>query len=580
MKIFYNISGSTFYFLLSRFFIPFCILLSTFYFLDSSVVFASATDGIIDSTNKYAWSENAGWINFGSTEGNVHIIDSALTGYAWAENIGWISLNCSNTSSCATVDYKISNNNEGTLTGYAWSENTGWLNFNPTYGGVTINSSGEFLGYAWGENIGWVVFNCATTNTCATIDYKVSTDWRPQSTRTPNAPTLLSPADDGSTADLRPPLTATFSNPSGESGSLRFQLATDSAFSQIIATSTSSGVSNNSNVSWTVSSSLSIGTYYWRVQAENNSGATSTWSGRTFRIAVTGGSGSVSIIPSSPQVIINNNAISTTDREVSLTLSVIDGREMFISNNADFSGAQWEPLASSKSWLLTEGNGAKTIYVKFRSISGNESVIASNTILLNTPSISTSTVPVSTTSTVPAGATSTIPVQPIIQPPTVPPSAAAPVSPPSSPTVLQIRQTLQSLIAQLQTLIVQAQNLGVKISPSATAVIQSVSQQLASLPPAPISPPASYQGIPVNYQFPNELGPRLKNNPAEVRYLQIFLKAQGEDIEPEGAIDGYYGSATTKAVRNFQEKHGIKAVGRVGPQTKAKINEILKNINP
>jgi hypothetical protein len=42
-------------------------------------VFASTTDGTIDSNHKYAYGENVGWINFGSSEGNVHITDSALT---------------------------------------------------------------------------------------------------------------------------------------------------------------------------------------------------------------------------------------------------------------------------------------------------------------------------------------------------------------------------------------------------------------------------------------------------------------------------------------------------------------------
>ena len=88
-------------------------------------VFASSTDGTIDSTYRYAWTENTGWLNFGTTEGNVHITDSALTGYIWAENIGWISLNCSNDNSCSTVDYKVSNDGEGTLSGYAWGENIG-----------------------------------------------------------------------------------------------------------------------------------------------------------------------------------------------------------------------------------------------------------------------------------------------------------------------------------------------------------------------------------------------------------------------------------------------------------------------
>jgi len=144
------------------------------------VVFATSQfvmAGTVDSTDRYAWTENSGWLDFGTSQGDVAVSDTELTGYAWGENIGWASLNCSNTSSCATVDYKVANDGEGNLSGYAWGENIGWINFAPTGGGVTINSSGEFSGYAWGENIGWLVFNCATTDSCGTVDYGVKTDW-------------------------------------------------------------------------------------------------------------------------------------------------------------------------------------------------------------------------------------------------------------------------------------------------------------------------------------------------------------------------------------------------------------------
>lgn len=125
-------------------------------------VFASSTNGIIDPTYKYAWGENIGWINFGTSNGNVHVTDSGLSGYALGENVGWIYLG------------DITNNGEGTLSGYGWGENVGWIKFNPTYGGVIINSSGEFTGSALGENIGWIIFGG---------DYKVKTDWRPQNSR-------------------------------------------------------------------------------------------------------------------------------------------------------------------------------------------------------------------------------------------------------------------------------------------------------------------------------------------------------------------------------------------------------------
>src|SRR5688572_16838014 len=77
----------------------------------------------IDTTdsNHYAWGENIGWLNWGTSEGDVDVpADSGdLTGYVWGENVGWISLNCSNTGSCGTVDYGVTRNNEE-LTGYAW----------------------------------------------------------------------------------------------------------------------------------------------------------------------------------------------------------------------------------------------------------------------------------------------------------------------------------------------------------------------------------------------------------------------------------------------------------------------------
>jgi hypothetical protein len=41
----------------------------------------------------YAWSENAGWINFDSSpDGRVTINTTSgeFSGFAWGENIGWI----------------------------------------------------------------------------------------------------------------------------------------------------------------------------------------------------------------------------------------------------------------------------------------------------------------------------------------------------------------------------------------------------------------------------------------------------------------------------------------------------------
>jgi len=134
--------------------------------------------------------------------------ENNMAGWAWSDNIGWISFNCTNDNSCATVDYGVNENVDGTLVGYAWSSNIGWIEFgglsgfpsgsgtsaqnaqvvggnlvgwvralsqagggwdgwislsgsSPNYG-VAL-SGANFTGYAWGGSVvGWVSFDAAS----------------------------------------------------------------------------------------------------------------------------------------------------------------------------------------------------------------------------------------------------------------------------------------------------------------------------------------------------------------------------------------------------------------------------------
>ncbi|MFA5131778.1 MAG: peptidoglycan-binding protein [Candidatus Paceibacterota bacterium] len=61
-----------------------------------------------------------------------------------------------------------------------------------------------------------------------------------------------------------------------------------------------------------------------------------------------------------------------------------------------------------------------------------------------------------------------------------------------------------------------------------------------------------------------------------VTNLQSFL-AETPSIYPQGLVTGYYGSLTVQAVKNFQAVYGFDQVGRVGPQTLAKINSLIAN---
>ena len=74
-------------------------------------------------------------------------------------------------------------------------------------------------------------------------------------------------------------------------------------------------------------------------------------------------------------------------------------------------------------------------------------------------------------------------------------------------------------------------------------------------------------------EFRNRLKEGTKNE--EVRLLQEIL-ATDSNIYPEGVISGYFGPLTKKAVRRFQERHGIEGVGEVGPQTQKVLNAFLK----
>ena len=118
----------------------------------------------IDPAAKWAWSTNAGWINFNPTVGgDVAVYGDHLEGYIWAENVGWIRLGTHTGGSPHTyantdaTNYGVNRDPSGRLSGYGWGANVGWINFAPTGGGVTIDPrTGAFAGYAWGENVGWI----------------------------------------------------------------------------------------------------------------------------------------------------------------------------------------------------------------------------------------------------------------------------------------------------------------------------------------------------------------------------------------------------------------------------------------
>ena len=61
----------------------------------------------------------------------------------------------------------------------------------------------------------------------------------------------------------------------------------------------------------------------------------------------------------------------------------------------------------------------------------------------------------------------------------------------------------------------------------------------------------------------------------QVKVLQAALAAE-PGVYPEGLVTGYFGPLTEAAVKRFQEDNGLPRVGVVGPETRGKLNGLLR----
>jgi len=74
--------------------------------------------------------------------------------------------------------------------------------------------------------------------------------------------------------------------------------------------------------------------------------------------------------PTAPSVTINQNAYSTTQRNVNIHPVASGATKMAISNDNSFTDAVWVDYAAVKQWFLSAGSGSKQIVMIFASESG------------------------------------------------------------------------------------------------------------------------------------------------------------------------------------------------------------------
>jgi len=81
-------------------------------------------------------------------------------------------------------------------------------------------------------------------------------------------------------------------------------------------------------------------------------------------------------------VVINNGAKTTNKTKVTLNFNIQNANQMAISNDPEFEGISYQSYQDKiTNWKLTEGNGTKIVYVRFRSKEGG-TITYSGTIIL------------------------------------------------------------------------------------------------------------------------------------------------------------------------------------------------------
>lgn len=143
-------------------------LVSAFGLLPSAFLQAATT---INSSNKYAYAANFGWVNAYADGANGAVIgEYVCSGYLYAANVGWIHLgdgtpaNSLQYQNNSGTDYGVNQDGLGNLRGYAYGANIGWLNFENTGAPKVDLLTGKFSGHVWSANCGWISLSNAVAH--------------------------------------------------------------------------------------------------------------------------------------------------------------------------------------------------------------------------------------------------------------------------------------------------------------------------------------------------------------------------------------------------------------------------------
>ena len=117
----------------------------------------------INSTDKFAYGANIGWINWqGDTANGAVIGEYVCSGYIYSANVGWINLgngaptNGVQYQNISASDFGVNHDGAGNLRGFAYGANIGWINFENN-GNAKVNlKTGGLSGSIYSANCGWI----------------------------------------------------------------------------------------------------------------------------------------------------------------------------------------------------------------------------------------------------------------------------------------------------------------------------------------------------------------------------------------------------------------------------------------
>ena len=149
----------------------------TVFTLSNDVAYITEGDGgqpvALNDSNKVKVTD----LEFTSTGPEGTLVSNTYH-YAWNYQIGWIDF----THPGCNVQVPTG---EGDLSGLAYVlSDSHWISLNclSTESCATVDykvssdANGNLTGWAWSENFGWISFNCLTDNTCSFSEYKVTID--------------------------------------------------------------------------------------------------------------------------------------------------------------------------------------------------------------------------------------------------------------------------------------------------------------------------------------------------------------------------------------------------------------------